>query len=322
MLLQAPKSLSVEKNIAFGRYNRLIENTDVSMWQKGFIDRRLKRKGWIYSGIYNAEIALGFAIADSGYIGKCFVYLYHFASKTFIEESAQSPFYFDHDFMPSLNSNWEFKNGGKLWQIEAQNNQLNFLFKSKKLSVNFSLNDFENGMSVLAKAAERPFNFTFKNAAIMAKGEVKFNNTTIEINGKDAVIDFTLGFPPRNTFWNWASLTGRTVNDDIVGINIVAHFNQGLENVLFLNGELIPLSEASFNYKKPAEKTPWHITTEDQLIDMTFTPQGSRKDNINVGFLKHQFIQPFGTFEGLIKLKDQVLPFKAFGVVEEHHSLW
>jgi hypothetical protein len=55
---------------------------------------------------------------------------------------------------------------------------------------------------------------------------------------------------------------------------------------------------------------------------MTFIPQGSRKDNINVGFLKHQFIQPFGTFEGLIKLKNQVLPFKAYGVVEEHHSLW
>jgi hypothetical protein len=72
----------------------------------------------------------------------------------------------------------------------------------------------------------------------------------------------------------------------------------------------------------PVDKSNWHIATEDAIIDMHFTPSGARKDIINVGFLKHQFIQPFGKFEGTILMNDEKIPFTAFGVTEEHHSVW
>jgi uncharacterized protein (DUF3820 family) len=324
MLSLAPDSLSKHQhtNPPFGRYEGLIIDTDISSWQTGFFDRRLKRKVWIYTGIYNEEIALGFAIADTGYLGKSFIYLYHFPTKTFIEEAAEFPFYFDKHFMPSLSGGWFFRSGKKIWQVNRNGNDLECHFEGKKIHADFTLMNFRNGMSAVAPAGVRPFNFTYKNACIGVQAYLKFNNKEIELNGNYGVLDFTLGFPPRDTRWNWASATGKTNDGKIVGLNLVAHFNDGLENVLMFNGKLIPLGKATFNYNHPADKETWNIKTDDGIIDMNFMPSGARKDNINVGILKHQFIQPFGKFEGNILLDGNKIPFTAYGVVEEHHSIW
>ena len=322
MLKKAPEKLHKQDFPSFGRYEGLIPNTDITSWQTGFFDRRFKRKGWLYAGIYNAEFALGFAIADTGYLGKAFIYCYHFPTNTFLEEAAQFPFYFAEKFMPSLHSEWLFNKGNKTWQVSPNYSDLEIHFEGKKLQVDFSLIDFEKGMSTIAPALDQPFNFTFKNAGIKTKATIRLKGNEYNLEGNYAVLDFTLGFPPRNTRWNWASATGKTVTGASVGINLVAHFNSDLENVLFFNEQLIPLGKTIFNYTSPADKSIWHITTEDAIIDMHFTPSGARKDHINVGFLKHQFIQPFGKFEGTLLINKEKISFTAFGVTEEHHSVW
>jgi hypothetical protein len=322
MLLPAPVALLKNNFPSFGKYNGPIEDTSVASWQSGFLDRRFKRKGWIYTGIYNAEIALGFAIADTGYLGKAFIYCYHFPTQTFVEEAAQFPFYYHKDFMPSLKNEWLFKQGKLLWHIAPNGNDLEFKFEGKKLKADFVLHSIEKGMSVVAPAGNRPFNFTYKHAAINVTAEIVLNSNIYKVNGNDAVLDFTLGFPPRDTRWNWASATGKTINGDTVGINLVAYFNGEMENVLLLNGKIISLSKALFQYEKPADKSNWHITTNDSILEMQFSPSGARKDYINAGILKHQFVQPFGKFEGTLLLEGNKIPFVAYGVTEEHHSLW
>lgn len=322
MLKKSPDSLHKTNFPAFGRYEGLVTDTDIASWQTSFIDRRFKRKGWLYAGIYNAEMALGFAVADTGYLGKAFIYCYHFPTDTFIEEAAQLPFYFADKFMPSLRSEWKFSQGKKIWQVLPHHNDLHFRFEGKKLKADFTLIDFHTGMSTVAPAQNRPFNFTYKNAGIYTKATVSLNNKLLNIEGNFGVLDFTLGFPPRNTKWHWASATGTTQDGAFVGLNLVAHFNDGLENALFLNGKTIPLDKAEFSFTHPAEKSAWHIITNDNIMDMRFTPVGARKDYINVGFLKHQFVQPFGKFEGNIRLDGKQIPFTAYGVTENHHSIW
>jgi len=323
-LLPIPDSLRKNQNAQppFGRYEGLIIDTDISSWQGGFIDRRFKRKSWIYTGIYNEEFAVGFAIADTGYLGKSFIYLYHFPTKTFIEEAGEFPFYFNNNFMPSLSSEWLFRSGKKIWQVNRNGNDLECRFEGNKIKADFTLMNYRNGMSTVAPAGIRPFNFTYKNSGMAVQANLQFNGKDFELNGNYGVLDFTLGFPPRDTRWNWASATGKTSDGKIVGLNLVAHFNDGLENVLFLDGKLIPLSKGIFTYKHPADKENWHIKTEDGILEMNFTPSGARKDNINVGLLKHQFIQPFGKFEGTITSDGNKFPFTAYGVTEEHHSIW
>ncbi len=322
MLNKAPDNLHKNNFSSFGRYKGLIADTDIASWQSGFADRRLKRKGWLYAGIYNAEFAIGYAIADTGYLGKAFIYCYHFPTKTFIEEAAQFPFYFSNDFMPSLNTEWRFSSGNKIWQISPNHDDLEFRFESKKLKVDFTLINYKNGMSTIAPAQNRPFNFTFKNAAITTKATIQLQSKEYVVDGKFAVLDFTLGFPPRETKWHWASATGTTENQKSIGINLVALFNESLENVLFVDGNLYPLDKAVFRFSEPADKTPWHIKTNDGVLDMHFYPEGARKDYINVGFLKHQFIQPFGKFEGKINVDGNCIAFTAYGVTENHHSIW
>ncbi len=323
LLPSAPDSLSKMQHPTppFGRYKGLIIDTDVSSWQKLFY-RRLVRKGWIYAGIYNQDFAMGFAVADTGYLGKAFIYLYHIPSKTFIEEAAEFPFYFGNSFMPSLSAPWFFKQGKKSWHVARVEDDLEFSYEGKKLKINFILSDYRKGLSVVAPAGSRPFNFTYKNAGLDIAAEIEFNGMHHSVKGNYGVLDFTLGFPPRHTHWNWASATGITDDGKVVGLNLVAHFNDSLENVLWLDGNMIPLSKAEFNYASPPAQSEWHVHTTDGIIDMKFQPEGARKDHINVGILKHQFVQPFGSFKGIIKHEGKAIPFTAFGVTEEHESIW
>jgi hypothetical protein len=319
-----PDSLSKHQNPQppFGRYEGLIIDTDVSSWQSSFFDRRLQRKGWIYGGIYNNTFAVGFAIADTGYLGKAFIYLYHFPTNTFIEEAAQFPFYFKSSFMPSMNGEWKFRQENKIWLVNRNGEDLELQYEGKRLRADITFQNFRNGMSAVAPAGKRPFNFTYKNAGMKTQTHLAFDNNHFDLEGNFGVLDFTLGFPPRHTRWNWASATGNTQDEKTVGLNLVAHFNDGLENLLLLNHQLIPLGKAIFQYEYPADKKSWKIKTEDGIVDMQFTPSGARKDHINVGFLKHQFVQPFGKFEGNILLEGNKIPFTAYGVTEEHDSLW
>ena len=64
----------------YGVYNDLIQVTNTNAWDgtKGWKSpRRWQRKSWIFFGAYSAEISVGFAIVDAGFLGKAFCYIYH-----------------------------------------------------------------------------------------------------------------------------------------------------------------------------------------------------------------------------------------------------
>jgi hypothetical protein len=321
---ERPPSLSKHQHTQppFGRYKGLITDTDVSGWQSNFFDRWLKRKSWIYAGIYNDTIAAGLAIADTGYLGKGFIYFCHLPTQTLIEESAQFPFYFSSHFMPSLSAEWKFSIGNKIWHVNRNGQDLEIRYEGIRLKADITLENFLDGISVVAPAGKRLFNFTYKLAGIKTWAHFAFDNHHMDVEGHLGVLDFTLGFPPRHTLWNWASAAGKTSEGKVIGLNMVAHFNDGLENVLFIDSMPVFLDQADFYFNHPADKNNWTIQSKDGIVEMRFMPWGARKENIHLGLLKHQFIQPFGKFEGNISLHGNRTPFTAYGVTEQHESLW
>lgn len=67
---------------------------------------------------------------------------------------------------------------------------------------------------------------------------------------------------------------------------------------------------------------------EGELVDLTFHPQGSREDHTKLFVMESDFVQPYGTFSGLIRFVDEhgsdvrVEVADAFGVVEKHVAIW
>jgi hypothetical protein len=65
----------------------------------------------------------------------------------------------------------------------------------------------------------------------------------------------------------------------------------------------------------------WSIYSPNHptLLNLTFTPRGTREEHVHVGIIASDFVQPFGTFEGVVAEK-QIS--NLYGVVENHYAKW
>jgi hypothetical protein len=91
---------------------------------------------------------------------------------------------------------------------------------------------------------------------------VQINNggvSTYATSGNYGSIDFTKGYPPRETIWNWLSFIGNTESGKIIAVNLVDRFNANMENILWVNGQKQLLSNAKFTLQEPYDKTDWLI---------------------------------------------------------------
>ena len=309
-------------NIPFGVYDDLIENTDTSFFDKqGLLTkkRRTERKAWIFFGVFSPDLICGFAIADAGMVATAFSYFYSLKDGVFEEDKTTVPLGFASDFNPNLDSEWKLGN----YTIKTENGKMSMQYLGKyKMYIDAENN--ANGASIVAPSNNgRPFNFTYKNLCVPVK--VQINNggiSTYATSGKYGSIDFTKGYPPRETIWNWLSFIGITETEKTIAVNLVDRFNSNMENILWIDGKKVLLSNAKFSFSEPLDKTDWLIETEDGILNCHLSPRGSRTENINALVMKSKFIQPFGTLDGTVMIDGKPEKFTAFGVVEDHHAVW
>ena len=85
------------------------------------------------------------------------------------------------------------------------------------------------------------------------------------------------------------------------------------------------MAEAIFEYDPANPLAPWHIATADGLFDLTFTPEGARREDRNLIVAASRYVQPIGVFDGWVrphKGADQVRVDRLVGVTEDHSSRW
>ncbi len=321
-ILPAQKSLRQNGSaLPFGVYDGLIPDVSTAHWDKqGMLikKRRAERKAWIFYGFFSEELTCGMAIADAGALALGFSYFFVPKENLFIEDKITIPLGFGNDFDPGLNDHWQLKN----YSIKSMNGKMYFDVAGKfnlKMEADFS----DNGISVVAPSkGDRPFNFTYKNLPMPTKATVNYKGKVYEHSGNFGSLDFTKGYPPRETEWNWLSFIGKTATGKSIAVNLVDKFNGNLENCLWLDGQKFILGKANFNNSKPLDKQTWKIETVDGLLSCTLQPKGARSENINLMVMKSQFIQPFGSIEGTVTINNNTEHFTAFGVAEEHEALW
>jgi len=320
-----PKQQNFSPNgqlLSVGAYEDIIENTSLKKWDNDgglFKRRRTQRKAWMFVGAYSKDLMVGLATADAGFIGNAFAYFYVPSENLYKEQKVIIPYGFSNDFDPELWSKWSLRN----FNIESHNGLLR-ANTNGDFQLSIEMTHSNNGLSFICPTVDRPFNFTYKNLNLLTKVSVTFNDKKCEMDGRMGGIDFSKGYPPRHTIWNWALISGETKEGIPVGMNLFRGHNGKYENAAWIGDERILLSNTNFLYdkKKPLDSQTWALNTEDGLVNAKFTPSKSRKEKINAGLLSHDFTQPFGTFTGAIEHKGKVHEFLGYGPVEEHESLW
>ena len=323
-LLPAPQSLQTDGSVLFGRYAGPIANLATEAWDGNglFSARRFQRKAWLYFGAFSERFMIGFAVVDAGYLGNAFVYVYDRATKQLIEEKASIPFAFPAAFAPHLDARWALSSGARKWSIVPRDGGGWAVgFTGKRLRVSMLFQAGPPGMSTLAPVFKRPFHYTYKVCTLPTEVEVAIDGATSACQAS-GMLDFTLGYPARHTDWNWASLAGITEHGKTFALNLVAHFTNNIENAYWLDNQIVPLGPSLFQYDATQLERPWQIRDADGQIDFTFYPDGRRSEHLSLGFVASKFTQPFGRFEGTVKVDGRPVKVSGFGVTEEHRAIW
>ncbi len=167
--------------------------------------------------------------------------------------------------------------------------------------------------------------YTHKAAALRASGRLRFGGTPIDVDGGLGCIDWTRSLADRQTRWRWASMTGGLSGGRRLGLNLssLVYDDPGgasRENAAWIDGRVQPLGGVRFEVPADPARTPWRIrSTADDEVDLELVPVGARADRVELGLVRSDFVQPFGTFRGYV-LGETVE--QAFGVVEDHVARW
>jgi hypothetical protein len=307
----------------FGAYQDIIEQPSTKIWDgKGrlFSQRRTARKTWLFIGANDPNWAIGFAIVDAGLISKAFVYVYNLETKELWEDDITVPMGFSKIFDPSLKTHWKLRN----YEIQSDGQEMTATYKGTDFNLKMQVQLNEKGLSFICPSKNaRPFHFTYKNLLLSAKVEFELEGQTTKLTDLKAGIDFSKGYPPRYTFWNWTSFMGQTEEGEEIGINLVDGFNENIENAVWWgNGAHQLLGKVLYDYQPPLESTRWEVNAADASLHLQLDPKGARKENINALFLKSKFTQVYGPMQGWIKKGDRTLKIWGYGLMEEHEALW
>ncbi len=307
---------------SYGVYHGKIADTNTNAWDgnKGWWSpRRLQRKAWIFLGAYTEEVFVGFFMIDAGYSANAFCYVYERASNTYWEKECMRPYGFDKHFQASLEEHWQLGP----YQIWSEQGQWNCSYQHKKAELLLQFKEPHQGISAIGPSSEqRPFHHTYKN--LLLPTSIYYKNKNQEYKNTQAIgcLDYSKGYPPHHTVWNWTSFMGKLDDGTPIGINAVNGFNKEMENAIWIGSTIEPLSKMDY----PPPDTPveqcWIMKAQDNCLQLQLQPEGIRRQDINFRFLKSKLRQFLGPIKGKIYRQDIWQNFEGYGLMEYHEALW
>lgn len=323
-----PATLVQPSGWAFGRYRHPIADPSLGK------TNRWRTKEWHYHSVVSDEWFLGVALVQLGYVANAFLYLVERAAPAKRREhEALSPLGRALSFAPSS------VRGETLWQRgreriamryrEGWSLELDLRLDGERLSGEIQIEPRESLAVAFPLAPDRPA-YTHKAGGLPARGALQLGARDIDLCGALATLDWTRSLARRHTRWKWASFAGRGSDGRVVGLNLSADVydqpeGSSHENAAFVEGVTHSLGGVVFELPADPERDPWHIASrQGDEVKLEFRPLGARKQSLNLGLVRSDFIQPYGSFHGRLAPAgaEPVSVDGVFGVVENHDALW
>jgi hypothetical protein len=301
-------------------------------------------KEWDYYLINNAECALCFTIADLGYAGLYSVSLIDFGTsdEPILDNpqpgsapegsracckttSVMTAFPFGKTNLPCTSkegvSSVDHSKMKMTFTVEDGERRLvvwvKDFFNGKSLEADIALSDEPRDSMVIATPfSESPTSFYFnqKIVAMKARGSFTFAGKTHVFDSETSLglLDWGRGVWTRDNTWYWAAAQGYQ-DGHRIGFNLGYGFGDtsaASENMFFIDGVAHKLDQVDFGIpgdvegKRPSYLKPWHFTSSDGRIDMTFTPIVDRTDYINHFVVVSDQHQVMGHCAGTVTLDD------------------
>ncbi|MNK61595.1 hypothetical protein D3C87_807570 [compost metagenome] len=272
----------------------------------------LRRKTWQYIALASEDAFVSAAVAHLGYVGLAFATAYD--RRTGIEASFQrlAPFAQGFRVAPELASGETV--------FTCSQGELRFSNLPRRVVIDVP------GFEVTAELAggapwpcawpigPKGRNETVKDMGVECRGTLLLGSRERSLDGH-AMVDWTRGTPARRTAWRWAAGVA-SVGDRRLAWNLRTGFDDPdqVENALWVDGQPVPPGLATITPGSPG--TPWRITAG--ALDLSFEPDGMRREDLNLGLVASRYQQPWGRYHGTFE--GQLL--SGYGVVEDHWAIW
>jgi hypothetical protein len=294
--------------------------------RRSWLWTRLHHKRWQYVGLGDERVFIGVAIVDVGWTCTAFAYLFDRRRRTLLADWRQ-------DGLPRLQarvadapltgaSAWFRGPGARLSLAHQPDDSLQLSVSTRALQIEARLDLAAMAPPLLAIGPIEGgvAHATQKTSALPVTGWASAGGQRFSLDRAVAAVDASNGLLARETAWRWAS-----AHRADVGFNLQQGYFGALENALWLDGELIPLGAARFEFDTARPLDPWRVRTEDGLLDLVFTPEGARAANKDLGFAASRYVQPVGTFAGTVRARRDSPARRIdglLGVTEDHRSVW
>lgn len=305
----------------------------------GRLRKHFAFKRFQYFGGISDNLIFGCALADLRFVGAAFIYIYR------LDDGEMRTWQFKTPFARGLNLTNRpdngvstFKRGNKhismAYELNANGERKKSLNVElgQVLKIEASMHEpsaYET-MALCTPTAVNGWVYAQKTAALPVQGSVtselgKFHLQDLHCFGHH---DFSAGFMRRETFWNWACLSGQlnAGKGQRIGLNVSWGVNETgySENCFWIDDKLHPLPQVQFRFDRDDNHSNWRISSENGSIDLSFKPEGLHKEYLNAGLMKTNFKQIFGRFKGYVvdASGERYEIENLYGFVEDHYSKW
>ncbi|MBY0242166.1 MAG: DUF2804 domain-containing protein [Burkholderiaceae bacterium] len=290
---------------------------------RGALWRRFHHKKWHYVALATDDVFCAVAIVDLGWISSCFAYAFERKDGDMLAN-------FSQEGLPGMAARVADHAGGRsTFQAKGTRIAIDRLdggrYSLELVSPYIEI-DAQFGpitaplLLATGSVAGGSVHATQKSSGMPLTGEVRLWRGEFPLTGGVASFDYSNGLLARRTAWRWAS--GHNLE---LGFNLQAGYFGANENALWLDGQLHPLAAAHFIYDRHDPLSTWHIFTEDDLLELFFTPEGARRQDKNLVIAASKYLQPIGTFTGWVRPSPDApkrVVSNLAGVTEEHTSKW
>lgn len=315
----APSKPIPDGEPAFGTYRDVLETTALESHERGVGRLRtlLSEKHWQWFAAADDSIAVGGAVVDAGLAGTVFCWVADRQTGELLDVSRLRPsFAFTLSETPTSELVARYRFGGERLEVTRDGSSLSIRGELGEIAFDLEFEaPLEAAVTAVCPVPEGPpgaVNVTQKELAVSVSGAIVANGDRRDLEGV-GLLDHSHGLLARETYWRWAM--GVSFEDEPVGFNLVTGFNDGLENVAWIDGE--PRTVGPAHVEPPVGRGPWRATAEE--VDVSLEIEAERREGRDLGVVASQYRQPLGTWSGGIGGRDLE---DVFGVAEVHRARW
>ncbi|MFD1851581.1 DUF2804 domain-containing protein [Oceanobacillus bengalensis] len=299
---------------------------------------KFRIKEWDYYFIGNKDFGVTMTIADNSYMGLAGVEFFDFTNQKQLDFQKISLFPMGKMNLPNDSKTGDITYQHRKIQMSMESHETHKgLFcripnidggQTFELDVKLYYRN-QDSMVIATPFAddEKAFYYNQKVNNLEAEGMLKIGEEKYDLTNMLGVLDWGRGVWTYNNTWYWSSASGRLGDGTLFGFNLGYGFgdtSKASENMVFYKGKAYKLNDVDFGIPASDYMDPWHFTSRDKAIDMTFEPIYLNHSDINVGVLRHHPNQIFGLYSGYIEINggEKIKVNEIFGFAEKVHNKW